>query len=64
MINLVYLVVFVIGGSGVTSQSIPQANMNQCQANAKVFNTGEKKAMPNEWLTGRTQKAYCIVGVK
>lgn len=64
MINLVYLVVFVIGASGVTSQSIPQANMKQCQANAKIFNTGARNAIPNEWLTGRTQKAYCIVGVK
>lgn len=64
MINLVYLVVFVIGGNGLTSQSIPQANMKQCQANAKIFNTGAKDAMPNEWISARTQKAYCIVGVK
>lgn len=27
MINVVYLVIFLLGGSGVTSQSIPQANM-------------------------------------
>ena len=65
MINIIYLVIFMIGADGVTSQSIPQANMKQCQVNAVVFNSGEKQPLPNKYLGSvRTQKAYCIVGVQ
>ena len=41
--NIVYLVLFVIGSGGITSQAIPQANMAQCQINAKQFNTENNK---------------------
>lgn len=67
MINVVYLVIFLVGGEGVTSQAIPQANMNQCQANARIFNTGKNnKTVVNSFISrdAVTQKAYCIVGVK
>ena len=40
MINMFYLVIFMIGAEGTTSQSIPQANMKQCEINARTFNTG------------------------
>lgn len=66
MINVVYLVIFLVGSSGVTSQSIPQANMNQCQANARIFNTNKNnETVVNGYSSvANTQKAYCIVGVK
>lgn len=35
--NVVYLVIFLLANDGVTSQAIPQANLAQCQLNAKVF---------------------------
>lgn len=62
--NIVYLIIFMIGNEGITSQSIPQANMKQCQINAKIFNEN-KQLMPNSYI-GRVQtnKAYCIVGIK
>ena len=63
MINTVYLIIFLLGGTGVTSQSIPQANMNQCQINAKVFNIAESP-IKNGYSNGGQMKAYCIVGVK
>ena len=64
MTNIFYLVIFVLGAEGVTSQSIPQANLKQCQINAKIFNT-DSRIIPNYYL-GRvkTNKAYCIAGVK
>lgn len=67
MINVVYLVIFLLGGSGVTSQSIPQVNMNQCQINARIFNTNKNNgAVANGYTSSlpNAQKAYCIVGVK
>lgn len=67
MINIVYLVIFLVAGDGVTSQSIPQANMNQCNANARLFNTGSpnRDYLVNGHQRGaRTQKALCLVGVK
>lgn len=64
--NIVYLVLFVIGSQGITSQSIPQANMAQCQVNAKQFNTGNNKnIVSNNYASGaKTQAAMCIVGIK
>lgn len=67
MINIVYLVIIIIGGDGVTSQSIPQANMAQCQANSRMFNDGvkDKQIVANKYIGNvRAQKALCIVGVK
>ena len=67
MVNVVYLVIFVLaGGDGVTSQAIPQANMVQCQANAKIFNAKpNKEILVNAYSSAaKTQVAYCIVGVK
>lgn len=67
MINVVYLVLVIVGGNGITSQSIPQANMAQCKANAAYFNEGSpnKSIVANGYLHGaRTQKALCIVGTK
>lgn len=63
MSNIFYLVIFLIGSEGVTSQSIPQANLKQCQINAKIFN--KSQLMPNAYLNSvKTNKAYCIAGVK
>ena len=54
----------MIGGEGITSQSIPQANMKQCQVNARFFNEN-KQLMVNPYIGNvQTNKAYCIVGVK
>ena len=64
MTNIFYLVIFVIGAEGVTSQSIPQTNLKQCQINAKIFNT-DSRIIPNYYLNRvKTNKAYCIAGVK
>ena len=64
MINMFYLVIFMIGAEGITSQSIPQANMKQCEINAKTFNS-QQQLMPNGYFKGTgTNKAYCIAGVK
>ena len=64
--NIVYLVLFVIGSGGITSQAIPQANMAQCQINAKQFNTGNNKhIVSNGYASGaKTQAAMCIAGIK
>lgn len=65
MINVVYLVIFLVGGGGVTSQSIPQANMQQCQANARIYNTGKNNdtLVSGYSRAATTQAAHCIVGV-
>lgn len=65
MINVVYLVIFLVGGDGVTSQSIPQANMAQCQSNAKIYNTEKNNriVINGRVDSSRTQAAHCIVGV-
>ncbi|QHJ79205.1 MAG: hypothetical protein [Caudoviricetes sp.] len=57
MLNVVYLVLVMYAdngswGSSMTSISIPQANMAQCQANLK-----------NYGKAGKTANAYCIAGV-
>mgnify|MGYP003593624623 CR=1 FL=1 len=66
MINIVYLVIFLTTGNGTTSQAIPQANMAQCQANARIFNTGKNNGITANSYSGgaKTQAAMCIVGVK
>ena len=61
MINMFYLVIFMIGAEGITSQSIPQANMKQCQVNAKFFNENKQRMVIGNV---QTNKAYCIAGVK
>ncbi|WNA15576.1 hypothetical protein [Acinetobacter phage HFM1] len=62
MINVVYLVLVLYVPSGglsydngktITTIQVPQANMKQCQTNAK--NYGGK---------GKIRDTYCIVGVK
>ena len=50
--NVVYLVIFLIGNQGVTSQAIPQANLAQCQINAKQF------------ARNYGTSTYCLPGVK
>ena len=63
MTNIFYLVIFVIGAEGVTSQSIPQASLKQCQINAKIFN--QPDLIRNAYgPIAKTNKAYCIAGVK
>ena len=59
--NIVYLVLFVIGAEGITSQAIPQ-----CQINARQFNTGNNKhIVSNGYASGsKTQAAMCIAGIK
>lgn len=66
MFNVIYLIIFVTSGSGLTSQAIPQANMAQCQANARIFNTGKNNGITANSYSGgaKTQSAICIVGVK
>ena len=56
MINIVYLVLVFYGGTNYGAggaTAIPQANMAQCQVNAKNYK--DKDAV---------KKVYCIVGVK
>ncbi len=64
--NIVYLVLFVIGANGITSQSIPQINMAQCQANAKIFNTNKNNEIVANGFgdNSKIQSAICIVGIK
>lgn len=58
MLNVVYLVLIITGGSGMmTTQSIPQANMKQCQTNSTYLQS--KK--PSH---GSPIVAYCVAGVK
>lgn len=57
MINVVYLVLVFYQNPSTSSFSssavaIPQANMNQCQVNAKNYKDRDVK------------RTYCIVGVK
>lgn len=55
MINIVYLVIlFSIGNSaGITTTTIPQANMKQCEIN-------RKHTIKETYV----YSSYCIVGVK
>lgn len=60
MLNIVYLVLVFSGSSGqYTSVSIPQANMKQCQINAKAHYTGGSNKNPTDEIV----QAKCIVGV-
>ena len=61
MINVVYLVLVLYmpagghtgdTGKAITTIQIPQANMQQCLQNAKIY--GNK---------GKIKDSYCIVGV-
>lgn len=56
MLNVVYLVLvmYVSSGDGkaLTTTTIPQANMSQCQANLKNYGN-----------VGKVTNAYCIAGV-
>lgn len=59
MLNVVYLVLVFAGSSGqYTSVSIPQANMKQCQINAKSHYIGRDRDVDDEVVV-----AKCIVGV-
>lgn len=62
MINVVYLVLVITGSNGgmMTSQSIPQANMAQCQINMTAYNDVNHRGVK----AGHTTRAHCIVGVK
>lgn len=60
MINVVYLILVFSGSSGMTSQSIPQANMKQCKVNINAYNDVLHKGV----RAGHFTRAHCIVGVK
>lgn len=64
--NVVYLVIFLIANDGVTSQAIPQANLAQCQLNAKVFNRiGSNEILHAGYSNStKTSQSFCIAGVK
>lgn len=55
MINVVYLIILfrVSGEAGITSQSIMQANMKQCEINQSLMIKQKN-----------VRQAHCIVGVK
>lgn len=64
MINIVYLVIFIIANnSHVSSQIIPQANYKQCQINARMYNSSSGVERPDPDPNIRTE-AQCVVGVK
>lgn len=63
MLNVVYLVLIMNSESAaITSQSIPQANMQQCLVNKKAY---EEKSMKRKMGTSYEMyfRASCIVGV-
>lgn len=53
MINVVYLVLITVWGTGTATISIPQANMKQCEINRK-----------STMIDNEIKRSYCIVGVK
>lgn len=60
MINVVYLVlVITTGNTGIATYSIPQANMAQCQVNAKNYSNKKYGEIDYHKIV-----AHCIVGVK
>lgn len=60
MLNVVYLVLVITTGKGVSVQHIPQANLKQCQINSQFLNGTTYKNAENY----NTQyKAHCIAGV-
>lgn len=63
MLNVVYLVLVMnTYGSAPTSQSIPQANMQQCVANMKAYDRKELKSATTT-ANDVQIRATCIVGV-
>lgn len=52
MLNVVYLVLIMSWNGGITTTSLPQANMQQCNVNRKHY--------MNDY---NIMKAYCITGV-
>lgn len=60
MINVVYLVLVITTGKGVSIQNIPQANSKQCQVNSQFLNGTTYKNGEN-YIT--QYKTHCIVGV-
>ena len=62
MLNVVYLVLVMnTYGSAPTSQSIPQANMQQCMLNKKAYDGKEIKG--SSTTRNVDFRATCIVGV-
>lgn len=61
MINVVYLVLVFTYDRAVTTTIVPQANMDQCQINAKNYTV--KKVVKNS-VRDIEVHADCIVGVK
>lgn len=60
MINVVYLVLVITTGKGVSVQNIPQANLKQCQINSRSLDGVSYKNHDNYIVE---YKAHCIVGV-
>lgn len=61
MINLVYLILVMYSNNGVSVEKIPQANMAQCQVNAKNLAGLEFKGVGGGMVMTKTR---CVVGVK
>ena len=62
MLNVVYLVLVMNTSNSIpTSQSIPQANMQQCMINKKVYDGKEIYGSRTTRSVGI--RATCIVGV-
>ena len=62
MLNVVYLVLIMNTDVGApTSQSIPQANMQQCVLNKKAYDGKELKG--SSTISTVEYRATCIVGV-
>lgn len=63
MLNMVYLVLVMNTHSSTpTSQAIPQANMEQCLANVRMY---DKKELKGATVTTNSVqiRATCVVGV-
>lgn len=65
MINVVYLVLVMnfTSTSHITSQTIPQASMQQCLANKKAYDE-KTLASKDRYSADVNIRATCIVGVK
>lgn len=62
MITIVYLLIVLSGThDGVTSQAIPQTNMQQCQVNKKAL---DSKFIGNQRASNVEIKVLCISGIK
>lgn len=60
MLNVVYLVLVMYSNDGVSTTLVPQANMAQCQINAKNYGEIKYKGIGGGLVRS---KAYCIAGV-